>query len=677
MDAQSESKTPLTQERIASAQTHFSFDTLAELLRQHAQVDVRYQGQSAGYDLKQELPRLEERTYLSDEENELRNVARVWVGKANPFTHEQVDVDAPEDLTSSLGLAHITKALRAQTRAYAKEDVTGRRGKLHELQKGRPDDPSSFAYKTLAALVKTEELEKLDIMPEHESISASLSAMRRFLETEVVPASGISGVKARQIKEKIRQSLHEPLGDRPSYIARAAKLFTHEPDEMRAKRSFRARHLYDVIVSRDATEALPVQLEEELLKTAAAMNHLRMMEVMEGYGIDFVKSRKTVEKLLAEYPKDRPSATRPLTVEYYEWFAKMVDVIAPITNTLRTQFPHDTAYALGQMLETHQATCAGKAYVITHMLRAIGLDAVVATNKFFGNPYESGQHVMTAVKLGHGVYLTVDANMKKQVEANVFQPLEHNMTINIPTGIRLLKGQKAIESALNHETRTYVATSNGFVEYRVIGDGYQVIEFAQGNPEIDYLNFGADLEGARAYGETLDNIDLASILYASQKELAIFPFDAETRMSLVEYLLLYHKEFAEEGLIDSDPKEVLRYAVGLIYEGLSANPFYVPMHYQLGQLFLEPDFPADGMTDQDRALQADARFTYVYQHFVGEIDQTEFRLRWIALLRQAGEYLLPKYGTQKIIDAQIKLLEQADIKPQRAGRVIRIDDDED
>jgi hypothetical protein len=491
------------------------------------------------------------------------------------------------------------------------------------------------------------------MLPSDSPFRVSLEGMSTVLREDVVGLFDISSEDYFEVYDEIKTSIYISDDHKPSYIDRARALLSDPRGEENAHLFF--EHLFKETTGR---------FMDRVLTSAAHMNLIRMMERFEEMGIDFVESRRAVDVLMREFPKDLPHPYI-LPKEYEVWFKKLFTIVAPIGNMIY-DIPHDSAYQLTQILTKLQSSCAGKSHIFAELLRTIGLDAVVSTNKVHGerhkdgivySPLISAEHLISGIRLPHGIMVNLDASWPLAAQESLFSSFAHNVMVAFPTRIIKSNARDVFNDPVLD--RLYRATNRGFEQYWTIGVGYSIIETAQHEAPFDYCNFAFDQTNFSLLMEDSQARDYMNLLHGYYREKGLYPFDAETLVTLADFMITHREGLAK--VLDGDPKGVLHEAVNMLTRADEYNPFYILNQFLMAQVMLLPEFYENPEDLEGGYIAAEWALKDVFRYAVDEIDRTLVREQWISLLENHPSLFVEKYGSLEGVQEKIRQLRQRDI----------------
>jgi hypothetical protein len=662
MIAEMEQRRALTVDDFYQGKVNIPPEAIADIFRQHSGINLTVGGDYFGHDFTSQRLSLEKKLILTSLEEDFLGTARVWIGKTHAEEMPTIEVFNPHELPSMKGYVDLGKMIKNETQKWVAADSSGRRKQLHELL--TPSlEKDMFSYKVIESIVKIDEVLIQSSLEANSPLRTTLESMSTVLKQDAVELLNISESSYSFLREEICKNIHATTDKKPSYLQRALTLLGKEEGQRNVQLFF----------ERMFKDSYAVLLMDRVFTGSADMSLIRMMERFEETGIDFVASRRTIEKLLLDFPVDTPKQ-QLLSREYEEWFSKMFDVVAPIGNMI-FDIPHGDAYQLTQVLTRLQSSCAGKSHLFTELLRSIGLDAVISTSKFFGRQRsdgihfltsQSGEHLISGVRLPRGIVVNFDGSLDRYTNIPLLSKFLHNVQIAIPTNSIQQEAQEAIYD--EREGYMYRLTSRGFEEYWTIGSGYSVIETAQHPTSFDHLNFAVDQTNFALLTLPYEERDYEALLYGYMREASQFPFDAETLSMLADFMIEHRQGIADA--LGGDPKGVLHHAVNLLIKANNYNPHYMLNLFLMAQVVQIPEFYEDETDIDGGYMIADELLETIYDNPVSDVDQQVVRKQWINLLENHSGMLISRYRSPEEMSKRVQEMKQKSIVPAEKFEII-------
>jgi hypothetical protein len=611
----------LTREQITGARSIISPTIAADMLRQQHGINVLYEGHFYGTDMTDSQVRkdLEKKETdgkdLTPREKDFLARSKVWIGKGEAEKLPSVEVDKQDNLVTSFGCVEVSHQINGVVKLWLGQSPDGKRRSLASLLTEDPHDKRSFTYQTLESYVKILDLFDFNVIDKKSELGKSLDTILEFLKSDVIPMMSLPEVEQIMIMGEIDGELRAAKGNRSSYIDRAKRVFEKRSKRLSVRgvsgkeKETRGEHLYHMFAKVDALQFLPIRLQEHMFTLASRVNHVRLLEHFEQRGVDLIQLKQEIGEILKEdVPLNDKSGE--LSSGYEAWLRKLLPKIKIISNIIHDDFPHDTAYLLGQVLEKKQATCAGKTNMLTLLLQSVALDAVNTKASIFAFSNRKSDHRLTSVKLPHGVFLTLDTNWSDSSGYFGFD-FHHNVAINIPTGLTENDGEMAIVDAKQNH-KVYLVTNRGFEQYRPIGGQHPLLAMDVYQVDYDALNFSWNIFENMQIQHVSNEESIKTAMIFTEKHLAYQPFDTDGFALYLAYIRVANKnkDFTDTKLRDASFLEELCKRGEFL---LQYNPRNVRLRLELAEIADLYDY-SDKKLDRERVNNMVGQLQYIIDH---------------------------------------------------------------
>lgn len=438
----------------------------------------------------------------------LRKELDLWITSQETGLFPPV-VTSERELGTSIGLVRVLQNVRKMVEVYF-EQGGEKRKKLSELLK----KDESLKEEIVLSLAKIKILLPLT----QGSLHSSIENIGKFLTEDLCPVLGVEPGEEQGVEPKA------------GYEEKARRLLA-------GKKRVRAAHLLKVLAEKQVLGELPFQLEEEVLRLATSVNHLKLLEFLEEKGIDLAETKGKLGVAVLDLEEKRGTNSSGITAEETPFMNAVLELVAPISNLIKQEFPHDTAYLLSQMLEKKQAVCAGKSLMLVMILNDLGLDARYATVLIRSDSDFEGKHAECQINLPGNIILALDANYYQNPNLGgdfVFDKFSHQVGLIVPDRNLVHHSEEFSEPKVPIPSGS-LREKEGIIESIVYGEAHRLTIQAEKLPELLYRSL------ARFYYECyelseLDPKEKLRFLYKSReldrKNIEISPCDAEDHCQL-------------------------------------------------------------------------------------------------------------------------------------------------
>lgn len=407
--------------------------------------------------------------------------------------------------------------------------------------------------------------------------------------------------------------------NRASEVQRLVKLISGERAGQNYYQIYKLRErVRKVLLSKTAEDnKLQVRsdLIEELLVTASALNHIRMIRRLSSNGIDLWSMRDRVETWRREYDEGLISEDEINN-------QLLSQVLVPLSNAIKELFPHIdstspsfTAAALYRV----EAVCAGRSQIMTSTLSLLNLDA---RDAFVQKTYDNkSNHAVSVVNGYGGKIIVIDTNYdsyQKYSDAELHELLNDTDEVEKVTANRnkLPHLATALIYTAHPLKKQDVRERGVFVDQRDGEDKAYRASIPYPHPIISRDNKGPISSSIlNNYGYVLTNMELyREAEQYFQKAIEINPQNTGA-YSNYGYLLL------ELGRFD-EAKKLFKKAIGI-------NPHHAPSRSDYGVLLKKMGMTSEALEQQKKATTIspkEAHYHYLYALLLqdrGNLDEAE------------------------------------------------------
>jgi len=473
--------------------------------------------------------------------------AYFWLNPSDTKDYPQLEVGPYE--TNILGLTKLYQRLEGVIDNWLSQDSSSvdKRQSLAEALRESP-----LLKEMVLSTEKIKLLSKLSGLDSQ--LKVTLTTLRSFYQQTMVPLLVGDSEKQEKLVSKwgqeAKELLQQPKGKRQeTYQQKAWRLLVEQSRDVARKTKKLPATRYHGLIKAGVKTKLPARFSVDILRLAETVNYVRLVEILEKKGINFLQTRQQVAKLLQNIPGRGQSKTK-LSLEEEKWLFGLNELLAPIANTVKELFPHDTVNLLSQILDQEQAVCAGKAMALTKLYRSLGLDARY-TGVAQDVSSDSVAHAICSINLPKGLVMQVDANYSQRWRQKSSRDgvSEYRLlaSILIPTN----QSVKSLSDFLvkGDGSRVVIGQKGQWRLYRSLTPAHQIS--SQYLPEYQFSRYNLanllksypDLFTNSEFGKTEDDVHRTAARFY-QKELELNPKVVGNRNNLAILLKDYPSLFA-------------------------------------------------------------------------------------------------------------------------------------